>query len=272
MCNLNLLCKVSDGSCPCTRPGQSGIIKPVAVPLMNPQEGALVLSLFKLLSDQKQMIKKITEEAALTTEKINKVTTKLGLKSNQVECTSEESTNPDQLLKLLTGQITTFSYSLSLVSDIPSPAFKEKAFSLLLQILDENGNQATLPSSTLFNLLLFTTESPPKALKTSMTGDKVIRGTTEVEGNSSVLFKKIVIKEVSSHFRGGCFYLVVTSKNPCVRPLIVPSFVVKARKLNADGTPRKKVKVEVEVEEGKGIVKGLQGLQGEDADKSGIEA
>ena len=244
MCNLNLLCKVSDGSCPCTRPGLSGIIKPVPVPLMNPQEGAIVLSLFKLLSQQKEMIKKITEEAALTSEKINKVTTKLGLKSNQVECTSEESTNPDQLLKLISGQTTSFSHSLSLVSEVPTPAFKEKAFSLLLQILDENGNPATLTSSTLFNVLLFTTESPPKALKTSMTGDKVIRGTTEVEGNGSVLFKKIVIKEVSSHFRGGCFYLVVTSKNSSVKPLVVPNFVVKARKLNADGTPRKKVRIE----------------------------
>ena len=242
MCNLNLLCKISDGSCPCTRPGQSGIIKPVPVPLMNPQEGALVLSLFKLLSQQKEMIQKITEEAELTTEKINKVTAKLGLKSNQVECTSEESTNPDQLLRLISGQSPSFSYSLSLVSDIPSPAFKEKAFSLLLQIQDENGKPATLPSRTLFNVLLFTTESPPKALKTSMTGDKVIRGTTEVEANGSVLFKKIVIKEVSSHFRGGCFYLVVTSKNSTVRPLVIPNFVVKARKLNADGTPRKKVK------------------------------
>ena len=211
---------------------------------MNPQEGAIVLSLFKLLSQQKEMIKKITEEAALTSEKINKVTTKLGLKSNQVECTSEESTNPDQLLKLISGQTTSFSHSLSLVSEVPTPAFKEKAFSLLLQILDENGNPATLTSSTLFNVLLFTTESPPKALKTSMTGDKVIRGTTEVEGNGSVLFKKIVIKEVSSHFRGGCFYLVVTSKNSSVKPLVVPNFVVKARKLNADGTPRKKVRIE----------------------------
>jgi hypothetical protein len=227
---------------------------------MNPQEGALVLSLFKLLSQQKEMIKKITEEAALTTEKINKVTTKLGLKSNQVECTSEESTNPDQLLKLISGQTSSFSHSLSLVSEIPSPAFKEKAFSLLLQILDENGNPAILTSSTLFNVLLFTTESPPKALKTSMTGDKVIRGTTEVEGNGSVLFKKIVIKEVSSHFRGGCFYLVITSKNSSIKPLIVPNFVVKARKLNADGTPRKKVKVDEvrDVEQGGEMKEGIE--------------
>jgi hypothetical protein len=218
------------------------MIKPIPVPLMNPQEGALVLSLFKMLGQQKDLIKKITEDSKLTTEKINKVSSKLGLQSSQVECTSEESTNPEQLLKLITTQ-TSFPYSLQLISDLPSPAFKEKAFSLLLQVIDCNEQPITLPSNSFFNVLLFTTESPPKALKTSMTGDKIIRGTTEVEASSSVLFKKIVIKEVSSHFRSGCFYLVINSKNSSVRPLIVPNFIVKARKLNADGTPRKKAKV-----------------------------
>lgn len=242
MCNLNLMCKTTDGSCTCHHPGQ--VVKPVPIPLMNPQEGALVISLFNLISQQKELIRKISEDSKQTNEKILKIRQKLGLKSTQIECNSEESTNPEQLLNLLSNNSNSFKFNLQLLSDLPSPAHKEKPFSILFQIVDNEQNRASLESSTMFNIMLFTTENPPKMMKTSMSGDKVIRGTVEVEGNSSVLFKKIVIKEVSSHFRSGWFYLVVVSKDPSVKPFIAPKFVVKARKMNSECTLKKKAKIE----------------------------
>ena len=242
MCNLNLMCKTTDGSCTCHFPGH--LIKPVPIPLINPQEGSMIISLFKLLSQQKELIQKISEDSKQTNEKISKIRQKLGLKSSEIECNSEESTSPEQLLNLLSPNMSGFKFNLQLISELPNPAHKEKPFSIFLQIVDNELNRASLEEKTMFNVMLFTTENPPKILKTSMSGDKVIRGTVEVEGNSSVLFKKIVIKEVSSHFRSGWFYLVVVSKNPSVRPLIVPNFKVKARKMKSGNMLEKKSRVE----------------------------
>jgi hypothetical protein len=71
-----------------------------------------------------------------------------------------------------------------------------------------------------------------------------MRGTIETESSNLVHFHKIVIKEVTSHFRNGWFYLVVVPKQDSrVKPLIINNFVIKARKI-ADGTPRKRVKLE----------------------------
>lgn len=248
MCNLNILCKVSDGSCRCCGAESSGIVKPVPIPLINPHEGALIMSLFKMITQQNEMIRKISEDARLTAEKINSLSENLGLKqSKQVEFSSEEVTNPEKLLKILCGDNCQHDYSLELISELPSPAFKEKAFSMLLQIVDGTGQKVTLPTSAGFTIMLFTTESPPKLMKVNTSGDKIMRGTTDADGNSTVLFRKIVIKEVTSHFRNGCFFLVVAAKNLSnVKPLIVPNFVIKARKLNGDGVPRKKQKMEEE--------------------------
>jgi hypothetical protein len=202
-----------------------------------------------MITQQNEMIKKIGEDARLTAEKINFLSENLGLKqAKHVEFASEEVTNPEKLLKILCGENSQHDFSLQLVSELPSPAFKERAFSLLLQIVDNQGQKVTLPSSTGFTLMLFTTESPPKLMKTNTSGDKIMRGTTDTDGNSTVFFRKIVIKEVTSHFRNGCFFLVVAAKNSSnIKPLIISNFVIKARKLNCDGTPRKKTKLDEEV-------------------------
>jgi hypothetical protein len=246
MCNLNIKCPVSDGSCQCTAGNCPSIVKPVPIPLINPQEGALVMSLFKLIAQQNELIRKISEDARVTAEKISSLSQNLGLKpAKQVECGSEEMTNPEQLFAILCGENPKHDFSLQLISEMPSPAFKERAFSMLLQIVNENGEKVTLPNSLGFQIMIFTTESPPKMLKVNTSGDKIMRGTVEADGNSTVFFRKIVIKEVTSHFRNGCFFLVIAPKNATnVKPLIVPNFVIKARKLNADGMPKKKVKLD----------------------------
>jgi hypothetical protein len=248
MCNLNILCKVTDGSCKCCVSGATGIVKPVPIPLINPHEGALIMSLFKIITQQNEMIKRISDDARLTAEKINTLSQNLGLKQGQtVEYASEEVTNPEKLLKILCGDGTLHEYSLELVNELPRPVFKEKAFSMILQIVDNKGQKAVLPNAVGFTIMLFTTESPPKLMKINTSGDKIMRGTSEADGNTTVLFRKIVIKEVTSHFRNGCFFLVVAPKDcNSIKPLIVPNFVIKARKLMSDGSPKKKVKVDVE--------------------------
>ena len=248
MCNLNILCKVSDGTCTCAQSECHGIIKPVPVPLYNPQEGTMILSLFRMISQQNEMIKRICEDTRSTVEAVNKLAQNLGVKHSAVEVATDEVTNSEQLKKMLCPDSLSHEYSLQLISSLPDPAYKERAFSLLLQIVDKNGGKATLANSASFSILLFTTESPPKLLKVNTSGDKVMRGTTDADGNSSIFFRKIVIKEVTSHFRNGCFFLVVSPKNSNnIEPLIIPNFIIKARKLAPDNSLRKKIKLDEEV-------------------------
>lgn len=248
MCNLNLFCRVSDGSCKCCASEPSGVVKPVPIPLMGPQEGNLVLSLFKMIAQQNEVIKKISEDARLTAEKINLLSQSLGFKSvGNVECGSDEVTNTEKLMKVLCGENAHHEYSLKLISQLPSPAYKERGFSMLLQITDLEGEKTSILNNVGFSIMLFTTESPPKLMKVNTSGDKIMRGTIEADGTSTVFFRKIVIKEVTSHFRNGCFFLVVAAKNADnIRPLIIPDFVIKARKLNSEPGLKKKAKIDEE--------------------------
>lgn len=136
-------------------------------------------------------------------------------------------------------------FSLELLSEAPSPAYKERSFSLLIQIVDINGNKATMIENLDFVLQLYSMENPPKLVKVNTSGDIIIKGNAEVQSNSTVVFTKIAIKEVSSHFRNGVFFLVVAPKN-CryIKPLIIENLIVKARKMNKESLPIKKSKAE----------------------------
>ena len=249
MCNLNILCKVSDGTCNCASPGCPGIVKPIPVPLGNPMESTIIISLFRMINQQNDLIRKISEDTRLTADKINKLSESFGMKTTpQAEVASDDVTNSEKLLKILCGEESSHEFFLQVMSDLPEPAYKERAFSVLLHIVNAKGEKVTLPSSVAFTIMIFTTESPPKALKVNTSGDKIMRGTIESEGCSTVFFRKVVIKEVTSHFRNGCFFLVIAPKNAAnIKPLVIPNFVIKARKLNAEGTPRKIMKLEESV-------------------------
>ena len=76
-----------------------------------------------------------------------------------------------------------------------------------------------------------------------------MRGTIEYglsRGQSHIKFERIVIKEVTSHFRHGCFFLVVMPYSPIIEPLILENVVIKARKRNKPKEPElcKKIKIE----------------------------
>ena len=246
MCKFNFICQVKDGSCGCDklRPVQE-IIKPIPFPLTPRSEQSLMFNLFQIIMQQNEMIKSISEQTRNAIEKIGKIAQQ-GDKNNITECfeSTEEITTPEKLEKLLCGEHTNRQYYLQILSDIPNPAYKERSFFLMIQIFDCNGNKAKLPEIASFELMLFTNESPPKIIKINTCGDKIMRGTIEAQGVSTVFFRKVVIKEVSSHFRNGSFYFVINPKNcNVIKPLIVENFVIKARKITNDGIPTKKNKI-----------------------------
>jgi hypothetical protein len=209
---------------------------------MTSSDPSVLFTLFRIITQQNEMIRKIAEQTSLSIEKITRIEQSLETSQSITTYNSEDSTTSSKLMSILCGANPLHTHGLSLLSDVPNPAYKERAFSLLLQIVDENGNKAVLTESVKFSLMLFSTESPPKVMKVNTTGDQIMRGTIEVEANSAVFFRKIVLKEVSSHFRNGHFFLVVSPKgNKYIKPLIVENFVVKARKMGA-GMAEKKVK------------------------------
>ena len=125
--------------------------------------------------------------------------------------------------------------------EVLNPAYKERYFSILLRVVDANGKNAVLDKDIFCKIIVFTAENPPKVIEMNNAGDNILKGNTEVHGNSSFSFKKIAFKENSSHFRNGCVFLVVMpSDTNDIAPFIIDNFVVKSRKVNSN----KKIKLD----------------------------
>ena len=229
MCNLSQTCQVWDGSCQCGS-DQSCVFKPIPVPFISQSDPSVLLTLFKIINDQNEMIKQLADQTRRGLDRISALEKEIEAKDQLVS--PDENLTPGKMLEILYGKNHSFTHSLSLISDVPCPAYKERAFSLMFEIVDRNETKVALPIPVNFKLMIFTTENPPKVLKVNTSGDKIIRGTVEVETNGVVLFKKVVIKEVTSHFRNGSFFVVVMPKNSQeIRPFIIENFIVKARKI-----------------------------------------
>ncbi|OMJ66950.1 hypothetical protein SteCoe_36026 [Stentor coeruleus] len=248
MCKFNVMCQAKEGACNCceSTPFSPQVVRPILPSA--PSDTTLLYHLYALVTQQNEVIRTLAEQTTTALKKVETLTK--GLESaNLTENSSivvprEEVTTSEHILMILCGTKTNHPYSLRLLSEIPQPAYKERAFSLMIEIVDKNGEKANMPIPVNLKIMLFTTESPPKLMKVNTSGDKIMRGTIEVETNGVALFRKIVIKEVTSHFRNGCFFLAVVSKN-CndIKPLIIENFVIKARKI-LSSEPTKKMKTD----------------------------
>lgn len=157
---------------------------------------------------------------------------------------SDEVSTQADILHLIAGPKVDFTYSLQLLTPLPQPVYKERAFSLTAELTDMAGARVTHVSFTC-KLLLFSCEKPAKLLRTNTSGDKVMHGSVEaVVTDGLCVFPNIVIKEVTSHFKNGVFFLVITASDTEVRPMIIENLVVKARRVNAEGKPRKRPRPE----------------------------
>ena len=253
MCKFNVMCQVIDGSCSCC---EMPFIPQVVRPMLPaaPSDSSLLYHLYGLITQQNEVIRTLAEQtnsALIKVEMLSK-----GLETNtwteqpsNIVISREEVTTSDHIVSILSSGKSSHSYSLRLVSDLPQPAYKERAFSLMIEIVNQNNEKISMPIPVNFKIMLFTTESPPKLLKVNTSGDKIMRGTVEVESSGVIFFRKIVIKEVTSHFRNGCFFLVVMPKNSNeIKPLVIENFVIKARKI-LTSDPVKKMKTEDSTDE-----------------------
>jgi hypothetical protein len=239
-------CHVSDEDCRSPAPAfHLEIAKPTPIPTMINNDQNITASLFQMIFQQNELVKSLVQDTKAALDKIIDLTNKRPkVDSHEPLVSSEEAITPSVLLRFLSGNDYKFTHKLELGDEFPSPAYKERAFSVHVNIVDMNGNRTQLADSVTFKIMLYTADNPPKLLNLNTSGDKIMRGTLEVEGNSCIFFKKVIIKEVTSHFRNGCFFFVIVPKGAeYIKPLIIEDFVIKARKLTSD-CPNKKQKTQ----------------------------
>ena len=149
----------------------------------------------------------------------------------------------DQLRKHLESATATFDLSLELVGVVPNPVCKGKYFSFEVSL---HSSGQPLPSSEQFKagLAIYSAESVPQRLMVNMLGQPLLKGLVqprlvfdEALQRHKARFK-VQISEVTSHFRNGWVFLVVTADEDHeflaqtgyrVRPLIVEHLVSKAK-------------------------------------------
>lgn len=248
--NMNRLCpscNQPDDSCTCQTP-DSFPSRPLEADT----------AVYALLQKQTEMLTQLSQQnsylmAALSmfSEKLDKIIVNSTDGQPAAVASSlriDDSITVNDLQKALCGGNQTFDYHLVLKSILPSPAFKDRAFSISAAVepLEPERAKEGMSRPLTAKLFLFTSESPPKMLRTTTLGEKIIKGDTEAENEEMTFtFRKVVIKEVTSHFPNGCFFLVVAILNcVTVKPLIVDKFIVKARKILGDADPKKRPKLQ----------------------------
>lgn len=148
---------------------------------------------------------------------------------------SYTTTSKSELIDLLCEGKNDQVFRLQLSYDIPKPMYKDRFFKIESKIVDHSGQDIVLANRICVRLALFTKDSPPKQLHLAATGEKILRGTTETQGNSTFIFSKVAIQNVSSHYLSGTLFLVAIPEDLfLVKPMIIEDIVVKARKMKED--------------------------------------
>ncbi|OMJ92077.1 hypothetical protein SteCoe_5283 [Stentor coeruleus] len=245
MCNFNPSCQVLDGNCKCYQ--SLAMINNVAYSsqgyFMQP---LTMLHIINSVSNLNSLLEGTLAKIRELNQKLfsNQVEFPLVSKTPAAECPFSAASK-DSLLYHLYGSVNTFSYTITLCDDIPKPAYKDRCFNIHARILDSRNNYASLPNSVIFKLKMYTQEDPPKLIETNMSGDLAIRGNIKVESASVILFKKVAVCEVSSHFRNGSvFFVILPEGNSSIKPYIIEDFVVRARKPDASQPEKKKKSAE----------------------------
>lgn len=249
MCRYNIHCQ--EVCCQCHKRTSAFRVIPTGLP---PPPLAGPFPLLQLIQHQTELIKSISQQTADFMAVLAQVATKMDyfarppagseFQISDSHTGSDEVSTEADILQLIAGPKADFRYTLRLLTPLPQPVYKERAFGLTLEVIDQTGTR-TKDLQVNCKLLLFSCEKPAKLLRTNTSGDKVMHGSVEATITDGICaFPNIVIKEVTSHFKNGVFFLVIAASDLQVRPLVVENLVVKARRVNAEGKPRKRPRPE----------------------------
>ena len=253
MCRYNINCQ--EPTCLCHKRVSAFRAVPAMLP-PPPLQGNLPV--MQLIQHQTELIKTISQQTADFMAVLAQVSTKLDFFSRpqgsaapefqicEIYTASDELSTAEDIEHLLVGGKSDLPLSIRLISEVPQPVYKERAFALICEVADSTGSRVS-DVSFMCKLRLFSYEKPAKLLRTNTSGDKVMHGSIEAMVTDGLChFSNIVIKEVTSHFKNGVFFLAVAAAdNSEVKPLVIENLVVKARRVNSDGKPRKRPRPEV---------------------------
>lgn len=113
------------------------------------------------------------------------------------------------------------------------------------------GNLTINSNKIKLEMCLYTNENPPKKLELNTSGKPLFKGKIIQDLiKSKSEFNRVYVREVSSHFRSGWFFLVVCpvaqslpfeSQGPFdispekIKPLVLDKVIIKAKKLKRKG-------------------------------------
>ena len=245
MCRLNFTCAVSDGSCKCCNESELlDTYLPIPAAFTGCSNASIILMLFTSISKQNELMASISARTKETLAQAEILEQTIALKRSRENQPTEYLNPLAKLVNILYDEGYTHSFFLQIVSDIPRPAYKDRPFSLMIQIVDKNNQKITFYEKETFTIQLYSAESPPQLLKCNTSGESILAGTLEVQADSIILFRKVIIKEVSSHFSSGSLFLVISARNnKTIKPLVIEKISVKARKTKPEELGKKKIKI-----------------------------
>ena len=142
MCNFNILCHADNGQCAC-RKGTPGTVtlRSIPIPFAIPRTSTLLTAIFRMICQQDHMLKLISESNQRALQRFDRLEARTDQEHSETCITEHQSVTVMDLQRLLCGE-TTHSHSLQLVNEISNPAYKGRSFSVLLQLVDANGEVA----------------------------------------------------------------------------------------------------------------------------------
>lgn len=127
--------------------------------------------------------------------------------------------------------------------------YKERNFDLKLTLVDADGQQVLNSNPIPISLCVYSSDPEPTVIQNSKSDQPMIKGNSESElFHGSADYRKIHLREVSSYFTNGWFYLVIHPKAPSfnyntkestleqtidhrlIKPLVISEVVVRAKK------------------------------------------
>lgn len=134
-----------------------------------------------------------------------------------------------------------YNCKLKLWQSFPTSVCKSKYFKLSVQLITDEEVSILKEERVAMSVSLYSYDNVPRRLSHTMQGRNIFRGSTKsvlaydlVESKHLAHFK-LQIREVSSHFIGGLFYLVVEAddslenKGLFIKPLVIHDLKVKAK-------------------------------------------
>jgi hypothetical protein len=138
------------------------------------------------------------------------------------------------LMSLLVSPRSRPLYELELAEPLVTPFCKGKYFELKVRL-----KSPEVHPNTVLEVLLYTSDVPPRKIVHNMTGRQMLRGVQQTtlaytEGSDvSLATFKIQLNEVTSHFCNGWIFLVVqpiaSSTRGDIRPMVLDNIVIKAK-------------------------------------------